>query len=226
MKSLKLALVSGFQIILLLGGQFASAQDTNFNDAEALLDAMRARESYAKTIEQFTRFLPDTVSVQQWYDRIYNDMARIYSEVYTAEELQGIRSFYESPVGQAFLNKRPHGFQMFAGSPPTNTSEVKLEEAKVLFEVMRSREAMEQTNQRISRTLNVHFTPDSLDFLYRRTIETYAGIFTLEELRGIRSFYESPAGQAFVDKRPLLIEKHSEVMQNFQSDVRNEMNVN
>lgn len=38
-------------------------------------------------------------------------------------------------------------------------------------------------------------------------IELYAEVFTIEELKGLIAFYESPAGQAFVKKQPELNQK-------------------
>lgn len=38
-------------------------------------------------------------------------------------------------------------------------------------------------------------------------IKLYAEVFTEEELKGLISFYESPAGQAFVKKQPELTQK-------------------
>jgi hypothetical protein len=36
-----------------------------------------------------------------------NDMARVYSDVFTKEELQQLGAFYASPLGQAFSDKQP-----------------------------------------------------------------------------------------------------------------------
>ncbi len=35
------------------------------------------------------------------------EYVRLYDEVYSDEELNGILAFYKSPAGQAFLNKMP-----------------------------------------------------------------------------------------------------------------------
>jgi hypothetical protein len=44
-------------------------------------------------------------------------------------------------------------------------------------------------------------------------VEIYAEVFTVEELEGIISFYESPAGQKFITKQPELMAKTMEKMQ-------------
>jgi hypothetical protein len=41
----------------------------------------------------------------------------------------------------------------------------------------------------------------------------YAEVFTPDEVRGLIAFYKTPAGQAFLDKQPLLIQKTMEVTQ-------------
>jgi uncharacterized protein len=42
----------------------------------------------------------------------------------------------------------------------------------------------------------------------------YAEVFTPEEVKGLVAFYKSPAGQAFLDKQPLLMQKTMAMAQN------------
>jgi len=44
-------------------------------------------------------------------------------------------------------------------------------------------------------------------------VEIYAEVFTAEELNGVVEFYESPAGQKFVDKQPQLTQVTMQKMQ-------------
>ncbi len=41
------------------------------------------------------------------YQTLKPDFIRIYPDTYTEEELDGLVKFYESPAGQAFVNKMP-----------------------------------------------------------------------------------------------------------------------
>ena len=76
-------------------------------EAVALLEAMNARARYEEVVLQMQKQLGTGTVPSDLMDRIFNEMARIYSEVYTADELAAIREFYLSPAGQAFLRKQP-----------------------------------------------------------------------------------------------------------------------
>jgi len=78
-------------------------------EAVALLEAMNARARYEEVALQMQKQLGAEAGAlpSDLLDRIFNEMARIYSEVYTADELAAIREFYLSPAGQAFLRKQP-----------------------------------------------------------------------------------------------------------------------
>ncbi len=41
------------------------------------------------------------------YNEIKDDIAKIYSQLYTPEELRQLIAFYKSPIGQTFLKKNP-----------------------------------------------------------------------------------------------------------------------
>lgn len=223
---LLLVLMSGCQFVLIFGCQFASASNPNLDEAEALLDAMRAKQSYMQAIEQFAPLIPpNTTSLQELYDHIYNEMARIYSEVYSATELQAMRKFFESPSGQAFLDKKPNPLQFMFGYQLTNEDETNLAEAEALLNVMRVRKTLGQVAGQSAIDSSIPNAVGSQDFndnFYRGMVRAYAQVYTATELRQIREFFESPAGQAFLDKKPLLIEKYlevySEVMRNLRVD--------
>ena len=78
-------------------------------EAVALLEAMNARARYEEVVLQMQKQLGTEAGTvpSDLMDRIFNEMARIYSEVYTADELAAIREFYLNPAGQAFLRKQP-----------------------------------------------------------------------------------------------------------------------
>src|SRR5581483_12494837 len=53
-------------------------------------------------------------------------------------------------------------------------------------------------------------SPEKLREMY---IAIYTDVFTEEELRAIIDFYKTPAGQALVDKQPLVMQKSMALMQ-------------
>ncbi|AFT95633.1 MAG: hypothetical protein Altm2KO_36060 [Alteromonas macleodii] len=85
-----------------------SVASPELDEAKALLHTMNAKEQYKVVAIQAKEQLDlNSEQMLQFSDKIYEEMARIYSEVYTQEELEAIRQFYESSAGQAFLNKKP-----------------------------------------------------------------------------------------------------------------------
>jgi uncharacterized protein len=44
-------------------------------------------------------------------------------------------------------------------------------------------------------------------------------VFTLEEVRGLIAFYKTPAGQGFLDKQPLLMQKTMAMAQRRMMDL-------
>ena len=51
-------------------------------------------------------------------------------------------------------------------------------------------------------TMTYMMGPEYLGKVRTATIDAYASVFTTEELKGIRDFYRSPAGVAFIKKMP------------------------
>jgi hypothetical protein len=96
-----------------------------YTEAVALLEAMNARARYKEAMDQLEKqmgvkadSLPSDLG-----DRIFDEMARVYSEVYTAEELAAIREFHLSPAGQAFLAKQALLAEKYIGALKTITTE-------------------------------------------------------------------------------------------------------
>jgi hypothetical protein len=50
----------------------------------------------------------------------------------------------------------------------------------------------------------------------------YAEVFTPEEVKGLIAFYKTPAGQAFLDKQPLLMQKTMEMTPKIQEMIKQE----
>jgi len=50
--------------------------------------------------------LAETRKIMSW-DAIKGDFVKIYADVFSAEELQGMIDFFKGPVGQKFIGKQP-----------------------------------------------------------------------------------------------------------------------
>ncbi len=61
-------------------------------------------EQQDKTRETQRKILESVIALM---DKIRPQLVRLYSETYSAEEIDGILAFYESPAGRALLDKRP-----------------------------------------------------------------------------------------------------------------------
>ena len=76
-------------------------------ESRAMLEAMNAKEQYkVVALEAQAQLGIPASELNRFSERIFEEMARIYSEVYTLEELKGIRVFYESKAGKAFISKK------------------------------------------------------------------------------------------------------------------------
>jgi hypothetical protein len=103
-------------------------------DADAVLSKMKFEEMFAKIIEQqkktvadmtkrslatnsngvdptdaeaFQAKVLDTVFAEMKPEDMKADFAKLYSEVFTKAELQGLSDFYSTPAGQAMSEKSP-----------------------------------------------------------------------------------------------------------------------
>lgn len=56
--------------------------------------------------DMFSKTMDAIFSGSEWKE-LQGEMARIYAEVFSAEELKGITDFYKSSAGKAFLDKQP-----------------------------------------------------------------------------------------------------------------------
>ncbi len=93
---------------------YATDKGKSLKEAEALLNAMRAMDAYKQTVDRFSERFPEystalnnEAAKRRLFELIYKEMVQIYSEVYTDEELVGIRKFFQSNAGKAFLDKKP-----------------------------------------------------------------------------------------------------------------------
>ena len=126
-----------YRILLLAVGALALSTDCYSDEAarkalaEELMGVMKVQESMEKSLEAMKQMIPmqiqqqgmtSTDVVQQEkmmtgmmqimseeinYDKIRDDIAAVYADVFTEEELTGISAFYRTSAGQKFIEKQP-----------------------------------------------------------------------------------------------------------------------
>lgn len=62
-----------------------------------------ARATVAQMLDKNSAQIQELLS----WEKMKHEFVRLYDEVYSEEEINGILAFYKSPAGQAFLNKTP-----------------------------------------------------------------------------------------------------------------------
>lgn len=113
----------------------APAARATVADATAVLDAMKFEQMMDKTLAgarkqqmamidrmmgqmagpganreemvAFQKKMIDEIMSAMSGAELKNDMAKVYSEVFTKDELQALGAFYSSPIGQTFSDKQP-----------------------------------------------------------------------------------------------------------------------
>ena len=73
------------------------------------LGAMNASNS-ARAMEQQNAIM-DIIAKEMSWTKIKGDMASIYAQTFTDEELKGLIEFYKGPVGRKFIEKQPELMQ-------------------------------------------------------------------------------------------------------------------
>jgi len=110
-------------------GHAASPSQTAL--AEELMSLMKVKETMEKSFEAVKQMVPrqiqqmgvapeglekkkaameltmDIISQEMSWEKIKDEMAAVYAEVLTAEELKGLIAFYGSPIGRRFTEKQP-----------------------------------------------------------------------------------------------------------------------
>ncbi len=69
---------------------------------------------------------------------------------------------------------------------------------------------MEAVTSRLALVIRDELSWSTMRSLY---LQVYRESFTQEELDGVLAFYQSPAGVAFVEKMPLVMQKSTQIMQ-------------
>ncbi|HTJ78077.1 MAG TPA: DUF2059 domain-containing protein [Rariglobus sp.] len=125
----------GKEVLLKLSASKIAVADTKATlaDAEAVLNKMKFEDMFGKMLEQQKRSMVgmmkkmtgdmkgvnpedfaayqskvmDTMYATMKPEEMKADFARIYSDVFTKEELQGLADFYGTPAGVAMIDKQP-----------------------------------------------------------------------------------------------------------------------
>jgi hypothetical protein len=64
-------------------------------------------DAQQKKFDDFQQSVFDLVNAQMSWAKLEPDYIKLYSDAYTEEEIDGILTFYKSPVGQAMIAKTP-----------------------------------------------------------------------------------------------------------------------
>ena len=116
---LALALLAAFA--LPSGAQTQTVAPERLRAAAELVDAMNVQQMMNETADatiraqvkqtpmlaQFEDILRETMSRALRWEDIRSDYVRMYAEVYTADELRQLRTFYQTPLGQRLLATMP-----------------------------------------------------------------------------------------------------------------------
>ena len=70
---------------------------------DAIGGSEKNKAEAAQLMDKLTAQIQDRLS----WDKMKPEYVRLYDEVYSGEEIDGILAFYKSPAGQAFLTKMP-----------------------------------------------------------------------------------------------------------------------
>ncbi len=123
--------ISILALSLFAGGSLASAQEPTkeakiesilaLTNAQAMMDQVFAQikamtasqvppgataEQRAKS-QEVTSKIMDLVKVRMSWDKLRPQYAKVYDETFSAEEIDGMLAFYQSPAGRAMLDKMP-----------------------------------------------------------------------------------------------------------------------
>ncbi len=99
----------------------AAPEDSRFNAAMNLLEAMDMRVNLARTVEQvtyaevekspelvpFRAVMLEFMNKYMGFDNLKSDLAKIYADAFTQAELEELARFYRTPVGRKVLQKMP-----------------------------------------------------------------------------------------------------------------------
>lgn len=98
--------------VLEMDANFDAAMQQAVQMQSGMIDQMDIpEEEKAEAVKAMQNAMNVTLEKFSW-ENMKGMFADIYAEVFTAEELQGIIEFYESPEGQKFVRKQPQLMQV------------------------------------------------------------------------------------------------------------------
>ena len=71
-------------------------------------------DEHRDTLAQETQATMDFLKQELSWSKLEPHLVQLYVDVYTEEELRGLTDFYETPLGQAFIEKNPRVMQASA----------------------------------------------------------------------------------------------------------------
>ncbi len=120
--------------LALITGSITAQETTQHDLSEKLLNLMKMQETITSSFAAVKQMLPgqmekmrqtmgptskpsptpeqtgklmDMISQELSWDKLKEGYIALYAETFTADELKGLIAFYESPVGQAYIQKQP-----------------------------------------------------------------------------------------------------------------------
>jgi hypothetical protein len=102
-----LKLTHADQMIQQMLGQFEEAFNQGFKKSLSAIPNAANQPGLQADTDSFRKQLFGIVREQLSYDRLKPELIKLYDETFTAQELSGINTFYESPAGRAYLAKIP-----------------------------------------------------------------------------------------------------------------------
>lgn len=100
------ALLDTIQFEKLMDRTLGSVRKAQADALKQMLPKNASPEDRA-AFEAFQTKVLDTMMSSLSGQELKNDVAKIYSDVFSKDELQGMSAFYASPLGQALLDKQP-----------------------------------------------------------------------------------------------------------------------
>ncbi len=100
-----------------LAGQLLTMMDIqkNMEQSFEMIKQMQAAQlqqvevppEKAEKVQSMTEQIMDMIAEEMSWDKLKDDYISIYVSTFTEEELKGIIEFYETPIGQKFIEKTP-----------------------------------------------------------------------------------------------------------------------
>lgn len=117
MKKTIIAIAISFSCIL---SSAQAQEDTHLKLAEKLVTVMELKETIEQSFSAITKMVPgqknpsatdkrvlDIIMKELDWENTKTGYIKMYAELFTEDEIKGLITFYESPIGQVFVKKQP-----------------------------------------------------------------------------------------------------------------------